>query len=215
VAAIRSDAALELLDHTSSAVPEPVAIGEPGAGYPLPWSVQTWLRGTTASQQDPSNSNAFAHDLANFIEQVRAIDVRGWSFAGNGRGGDLQSHDEWMEVCFEQSEQLFDMSRLRRNWARLRELPRESPDVMTHGDLISGNVLVDNGRLAGILDVGDLGPADPALDLVSAWHLLDSLPRALLREDLGCNNSNGSAERHGPSSKQWVPLGITGRAIHR
>jgi aminoglycoside phosphotransferase (APT) family kinase protein len=45
-----ADAALELLGHTSFAVPEPVAIGEPGAGYPLPWSVQTWLSGTTASQ---------------------------------------------------------------------------------------------------------------------------------------------------------------------
>jgi aminoglycoside phosphotransferase (APT) family kinase protein len=182
-----ADAALELLNHTSFAVPEPVAIGEPGAGYPLPWSVQTWLRGTTASQQDPSNSSDFAHDLANFIEQVRAIDVRGRTFAGSGRGGDLRSHDEWMEVCFEQSEHLFDVSRLRRIWARLGELPRESPDVMTHGDLTPGNVLVENGRLAGILDVGGLGPADPALDLVSAWHLLDTRPRELLREDVRCN----------------------------
>jgi aminoglycoside phosphotransferase (APT) family kinase protein len=181
-----ADAALELLGHTSFAVPEPVAIGEPGAGYPLPWSVQTWLSGTTASQQDPSNSSEFALDLAKFIEQVRAIDVRGRSFAGSGRGGDLRSHDEWMEACFEQSEQLFDVPRLRRIWARLRDLPRESPDVMTHGDLIPGNVLVDHGRLAGILDVGGLGPADPALDLVSAWHLLDTGPRKLLREALRC-----------------------------
>jgi aminoglycoside phosphotransferase (APT) family kinase protein len=181
-----ADAALELLGHTSFAVPEPVAIGEPGAGYPLPWSVQTWLSGTTASQQDPSNSSEFALDLAKFIEQVRAIDVRGRSFAGSGRGGDLRSHDEWMEACFEQSEQLFDVPRLRRIWARLRDLPRESPDVMTHGDLIPGNVLVDHGRLAGILDVGGLGPADPALDLVSAWHLLDTGPRELLREALRC-----------------------------
>jgi aminoglycoside phosphotransferase (APT) family kinase protein len=57
---------------------------------------------------------------------------------------------------------------------------------MTHGDLIPGNVLVDHGRLAGILDVGGLGPADPALDLVSAWHLLDTGPRELLREALRC-----------------------------
>jgi Phosphotransferase enzyme family len=34
---------------------------------------------------------------------------------------------------------------------------------MTHGDLIPGNVLVSNGRLSGIIDVGGLGPADPAL----------------------------------------------------
>ena len=186
---LRSEAAapLELLGHTSFAVPVPVAIGEPGVGYPLLWSVQTWVRGTTASRQDPSDSGDFAHDLAKFISEVRRIDVRGRTFAGDGRGGDLRSHDEWVEVCFEQSEQLFDVARLRRIWAGLRELPRESPDVMTHGDLIPGNVLVDNGRLVGILDVGGLGAADPALDLVSAWHLLDTDRRKLFREDLRCD----------------------------
>jgi aminoglycoside phosphotransferase (APT) family kinase protein len=69
----------------------------------------------------------------------------------------------------------------------LRTLPRESPDVMSHGDLIPGNVLVSNERLAGILDVGGLGPADPALDLVGAWHLLDTGPRRLFREVLRCD----------------------------
>jgi aminoglycoside phosphotransferase (APT) family kinase protein len=59
---------------------------------------------------------------------------------------------------------------------------------MTHGDLIPGNVLVSAGRLVGILDVGGLGPADPALDLVGAWHLLDDERRALLRGDLGCGD---------------------------
>ena len=56
---------------------------------------------------------------------------------------------------------------------------------MTHGDLVPGNVLVADGRLVGIIDVGGLGPADPALDLVSAWHLLEAGPREALREDLG------------------------------
>ena len=49
---------------------------------------------------------------------------------------------------------------------------------MTHSDLIPGNVLVSAGRLSGILDVGGFGPADPALDLVSAWHLLEAGPAA-------------------------------------
>lgn len=71
-------------------------------------------------------------------------------------------------------------------WAELRELPREAPDVMTHGDLIPGNVLVAGGRLVGVLDVGGFGPADPALDLVGAWHLLTAGPRRTLRDELGC-----------------------------
>ena len=182
-----ADAAIELAAQTSFAVSEPVALGEPGAEYPLPWSVQTWVPGKTASEEDASKSTGLAHDLATFIGHVRAIDVHGRSFAGNGRGGDLRSHDEWMEVCFQQSKELFDVPRLRQIWSRLRELPRESPDVMTHGDLIPGNVLVFEGRLAGILDAGGLGPADSALDLVSAWHLLEGDPRQILRKDLKCD----------------------------
>jgi len=93
-----------------------------------------------------------------------------------------------MERCFERSGGMLEVPRLRRLWGRLRELPRASPDVMNHGDLTPGNMLVANGRLAGILDVGGLGPADPALDLVGAWHVLDAGPRSAFRRDLACDD---------------------------
>ena len=73
-------------------------------------------------------------------------------------------------------------------WAGLRALPEVDADVMCHGDLIPPNVLVRGGRLAGVLDTGGFAAADPALDLVSAWHLLDDDPRAVLREALGCGD---------------------------
>ena len=74
-------------------------------------------------------------------------------------------------------------------WGVLRGLPRgTSGDVMSHRDLIPGNVLVSGGRLAGVIDAGSLGPADPALDLVAAWHLLEPGPRQVLRGDLGCDD---------------------------
>jgi aminoglycoside phosphotransferase (APT) family kinase protein len=179
-------AARELLGRTRFPTPEPVAVGEPGAGYPLPWSVQTWLPGTTASHADPVDSVAFGHDLAEFIRGVRAIDTDGRTFSGSGRGGNLRDHNEWMEICFRNSKHLLDVPRLRRLWRAFRDLPPSpSVEVMTHGDLIPGNVLVCNGRLAGVIDVGGLGPADPALDLVGAWHLLQEAPRQSLRDELG------------------------------
>jgi aminoglycoside phosphotransferase (APT) family kinase protein len=95
----------------------------------------------------------------------------------------------WLETCFEHSEPLMDVPPLRQMWAVLRDLPRTAAgDVMTHGDLIPGNVLVSDGRLTAVIDVGGLGPADPALDLVCAWHLLDAGPRQVLRDDLGCDD---------------------------
>jgi aminoglycoside phosphotransferase (APT) family kinase protein len=59
---------------------------------------------------------------------------------------------------------------------------------MTHGDLIPGNLLVADGRLSGVLDVGGLAPADPALDLVIAWHGLTTGPRHLFRRVLGSDD---------------------------
>ena len=186
--ASEADAARELAGRTRFATPVPVAMGSPGAGYPLPWSVQTWIPGSVATPDEPAASVAFADDLASFIRDVRAIDTRGRTFRGRGRGGDLTSHDAWMETCFERSSGLLDVARLRRMWDEWRRLPRQAPDTMTHGDLIPGNVLVARGRLVGVLDVGAFRSADPALDLVAAWHLLEAGPRERLRDSLGCDD---------------------------
>jgi aminoglycoside phosphotransferase (APT) family kinase protein len=184
-----SAVARELAGRTRFPTPEPVAIGDPGAGYPLPWLLQTWLPGVTAIEEDPGESAAFAHDLAEFILGVRAIGTGGRVFSGHGRGGDLRSHDAWVDTCFRRSEQVLDVPRLRQIWEVLHALPRgPGQDVMSHKDLIPGNLLVSGGRLAGVLDVGDMGPADPALDLVAAWHLLEAGPREVLRAGLGCDD---------------------------
>jgi aminoglycoside phosphotransferase (APT) family kinase protein len=180
-----AEAARELLGRTRFRTPEPVAIGAPGPGYPRAWSVQTWIPGTVASDADPAGSVPFAHDLAEFIGDVRRIDTGGRTFSGHGRGGEPTAHEDWIQTCLQRSEGLLDVPLLRLIWSELRQLPRGSADdVMSHGDLIPGNVLVADGRLAGVIDVGGLGPADPALDLVGAWHLLEQGPRERLREDL-------------------------------
>lgn len=186
--AAEAEAARELADAATVPIPEPVAIGEPGAGYPLPWNVQTWLSGHDATVEDPLGSDAFAYDLAELIAGMRAGGTRGRRFDGVGRGGHLPDHDEWLERCFRQSEDLLEVPRLRRIWSELRTLPEVDEEVMCHRDLTPPNVLVEDGRLVGVLDGGSFGPADPALDLVAAWHLLDETQRGILRRELGCGD---------------------------
>jgi aminoglycoside phosphotransferase (APT) family kinase protein len=93
-----------------------------------------------------------------------------------------------MAVCLSRSEGLLDVPRLRELWAELRTLPRVDADVMCHGDLTPSNILVRDGRLVGVLDGGGFAAADPALDLVGAWHLLDGPRRTVLRDALGCSD---------------------------
>lgn len=115
-------AAAALAEQSPFPVPRPVAIGMPGPGYPLPWSVQTWLPGSVATDADPGGSVAFAEDLATLITAMRQ-GTEGRRFSGEGRGGHLPAHDAWMEECFRESEGLLDVTRARALWARLRELP--------------------------------------------------------------------------------------------
>lgn len=191
LAALTAEAAAmrELSAVATVPVPEPVAIGEPAAGYPLPWSIQTWVRGRDADTEDPAGAPAFATDVAAFIAAMRQVDTRGRRFDGHGRGGHLPDHDAWMDTCFRNSERLLEVTPLRAMWADLRSLPEAGADVMSHRDLTPPNVLVNHGRLAGVLDTGDFGPADPALDLVAAWHLMDQNQREALRASLGCDET--------------------------
>ena len=183
-----AEAAREFAGVSTVPAPEPVALGEPGHGYPLAWSVQTWLPGRDATVVDPAGSAAFAEDLAALLMTLRAADTRGRTFTGTGRGGHLPDHDDWMNLCFERSVGLVDIAALRELWQELRGLPEVDLDVMCHGDLTPPNVLVEDDHLAGVLDTGGFAAADPALDLVSVWHLLDPERREIVRDRLECSD---------------------------
>ncbi|WP_206685886.1 phosphotransferase [Kribbella qitaiheensis] len=75
-----AQASAELAQVSRFPAPEPVALGKPGTGYPMPWSVQTWLPGTIGFDADPSGSDAFAEDLAVFIAALRDAETRGAAF---------------------------------------------------------------------------------------------------------------------------------------
>ena len=66
-------------------VPEPVATGEPGEGYPFPWSVRRWLPGTPARAHLVDDLGGFATDLAAFLRALWAVDPSGGPRAGLGR----------------------------------------------------------------------------------------------------------------------------------
>jgi aminoglycoside phosphotransferase (APT) family kinase protein len=184
-----ADAARRLSAISPYPTPEPIAIAEPGEGYPLPWAVYSWLAGTIAYDADIAGSTAFAEDLARFVLALRAAPTEGRVFTGTWRGGVLTSQDEYVADGLERSRGMIDVDALAGLWADLRTTPRTEPDVWAHRDLMPGNLLVADGRLAGIIDVGTFTVADPAMDLQPAWNLLDAPARAALRAALGSDDA--------------------------
>lgn len=190
--ALRKEAAAmtELARHSTVATPQQIGIGRPGRLYAMPWTVQTWVEGEVATPDGLAASTTFALDIAGLIAALRGADTEGRRFEGKGRGGDLIDHDDWISTCLKNSETLLEVAPLRRLWTRFRELRPPAADVMNHGDLIPANLLVRGEHLVGVLDGGGFGPADPALDLVAAWHSLDRDRRDTVRRHLG----SGEAE---------------------
>lgn len=64
------------------AVPEPVALGEPGQGYPFPWSVRRWLDGVPAVQVDDLDHERFAAEVGAVLRQLRSVPATGGPTAG-------------------------------------------------------------------------------------------------------------------------------------
>jgi aminoglycoside phosphotransferase (APT) family kinase protein len=182
------DAARRLLSLSPVATPEPVAVGEPGADYPLHWSVYRWVPGSVASDTDAAHAPRFAEQLADFVRAVRSLPTGGRTFQGTRRGGRLAEHDEYVATGLRRSSGLIDTVALADSWARLRSTPRTDADTWTHGDLMPANLLVLDGGLSGVIDVGQLAVADPALDLQPAWNLFTHAARATFREALACDD---------------------------
>ncbi|MGJ0387667.1 aminoglycoside phosphotransferase family protein [Microbacterium sp. CGR1] len=180
-----ADAMSEFAAVCPVSAPRPVGIGTASSAYPSAWSVQTWVPGETAHHRGHEASESLASDLAGLISSLRATDVRGRVFDRHGRGGVLTDHDEWVALCVEKSGHLLDAARVRTLWDALRSLPSSGSDVMSHRDLTPFNLLVSKDRLVGVLDGGGFGAADPALDLVAAWHLFDAPRREVIRDRLG------------------------------
>ena len=85
-----------LSPHLPLAIPVPLALGQPGEGYPWSWSVCRWLEGESAQSQRPADLGQTAHDLADFIAALQRLDTVGWPPPGppdSPRGGPLSTRD--------------------------------------------------------------------------------------------------------------------------
>lgn len=180
----QQDNARRVAAHVPVPVPEPVGFGEPGEGYPGPWTAYSWIPGETASSERIGDPGAFARDLAGFVRALHRMDTGGRTWNGRTRGGPLPPRDEAVRRALAESARLTDTARLARIWARCLQAPHDAADVWIHSDLMPGNLLVREGKLAGVIDVEDVCVGDPAVDLMPAWNLMAPGARRTYRRAL-------------------------------
>lgn len=176
-----------LAPHLPLPVPAPLAIGEPGEGYPWSWSVAPWLPGENPDGDNVDLDTA-AVQLAGFVTALRSVDTTGGPLKGGmDRGVPLAARDELTREAIAELGDRVDTARVTAAWeAALAAETWSEPEVWIHGDLLPGNVLVADRRLSAVIDFGALGLGDPAADVAPAWTIFDARSRPIFRENLGC-----------------------------
>lgn len=168
---------LPRLAHVVSVqIPEQVAVGEPGLGYPYGWSIHRWLSGI--NPEPPVGDVALAADVAAFLDELWSASLSDLPETALGR---LDAVAAFTARSIEQLDG-WPIDEIRRVWdAALNADDWGGEPRLVHGDLMPGNLLIEGRRLTGVIDWGAVGIGDPAGDLMVVWHVFSPESRRLLQ----------------------------------
>lgn len=170
-------------------VPAPLALGQPGEGYPYPWQVLRWIAGANALVAPPADDLAAARALAGFVAALRAIPVPP-DAPPMPQGGHLRPRDAFTRQMISSITDEADPAEVMRLWHAALALPVwQGPPVLVHADLHPLNLLTQQGRIAAVIDWGAFCAGDPAHDLICGWMVLGSAGRALFRTLLAVDDA--------------------------
>ncbi|PKQ19157.1 MAG: aminoglycoside phosphotransferase [Actinobacteria bacterium HGW-Actinobacteria-8] len=157
------------------AAPVPVRVGRPSADFPWAWAVVPWIEGT------PAHSSPLDRlGVAQLGAALRALHTPAPADAPHHPTRSLallQRSDRVAEgiralaAASADSPWRLDSAAAARVFQQGATTPRPGPS-WTHLDLHPGNVLTNDGELAGIIDWGESAAGDPAADLGQALVLV-------------------------------------------
>ncbi len=156
------------------AIPAPVRIGVAQFQYPWAWSVTPWIEGETADLALPDANQG--ERLAAFFEALHApapADAPHNPYRGVSLNDRAQTFTDRLAKLRDQTG-ILDQ-RVHELWSDSLAAPNDTAPTWIHGDLHPRNVLIENGRLTGVIDWGDLAGGDRACDLAAVWLLLPQL----------------------------------------
>lgn len=165
-------------------IPVPIRVGRPSDTYPWTWSIQPWYPGTAVGNGGWSNPRRAAEDLGRFLAALHqpAPETRP---VNQHRGGPLIDRDDMtveriqrfspgLGVATDEVLELWKRCATTEPWA--------GPPIWIHGDLHLFNIIQHDGRLAAVIDFGDICGGDPSCDLAIGWSAFDDPHRQVFRQ---------------------------------
>jgi aminoglycoside phosphotransferase (APT) family kinase protein len=171
----------ELAARLPMPIAAPVRTGRPTEEYPWAWSVCSWFDGEVAADAALSAPALEAQRLGAF---VRALHTEAPPEAPDNpwRGQPIADLRPRIDENVDRLGTLVVRRVVARRAAELSDVDDwTGPPIWLHGDLHTANVVVRHGRLAAVLDFGDITSGDPACDLAIAWMLFTGSDRTIFR----------------------------------
>lgn len=174
----------QLAQYLKIPVSKPLFKGRPNEAYPWPWSITKWNDGHNPDFEKENEYGKLAIDLAYFLNELHEIKLPELG-PFSRRGVPVNELDGDTKVALNALKEDLDTATLTLLWEELSNTPSwDKPPVWMHGDLLPGNILIQNNRLHAVIDFADVGRGDPACDLIITWSLLNANSRAIFRKHL-------------------------------
>lgn len=156
-----TERATSLLIESGFSVPTPRFYGESTDFFPYRWLLVDYVAGAPLSDIPSEDRGRAARDLATVFAALHekappgapvsphrnvALEKKADAFNKYVRGTDMEA---LLRPLFERG---------------VAALPWDREPVWCHGDLHARNILTAGGSISGIIDFGDLGAGDPAVD---------------------------------------------------
>ncbi|ASC78148.1 aminoglycoside phosphotransferase family protein [Serratia sp. SRS-8-S-2018] len=169
-----------LAPHLPVTISAPLAQGKPNVHYPFAWSIGRWITGRTPTCGECSP--LLATQLGEFVRALHAIPTAGYAISAY-RGGPVSARDALTRESIAQCAPHLDAAALLQAWDNVSQVSENTSGACwLHTDIQPGNVLIDNGELAAVIDWGGIAIGDPAVDMIVAWNLMGAEAREHFRQ---------------------------------
>jgi aminoglycoside phosphotransferase (APT) family kinase protein len=163
-------------------IPVPERIGERSDAFPWPFFGARMLPGVELCEVPEIPRERLAVELGRFLRTLHGAELREAIGAGLPenwtRRADMEVRVPYvLDKLVELDELWHAPPHVRPLIEIAQSLPPPEPKAVCHGDLHFRHVLIENGRMSGVIDWIDLCRGEPALDLQLVWSVLSAEAR--------------------------------------